>query len=236
MKGKIYRSDPISIQTKRWAAYAAAGAATALGGGHSLEAAIHYSGRLHIPFPPDEFLLKTFQLDQQSNALEFQHNSFGSGRARFNIFGGFSSYGGAFRGQSTVGRFTAYVSRLSLGQNISGGSFKAIGRSYPGIMAGPSGQGQWLSRGIGYIGFRFKTGAGFQYGWARIRMDGSEKNNAFKVLDWAYADVGEPILAGQRSSAEQTPDQAVEQNSLGVLALGAAGLVAWRKSRSRTAR
>ena len=64
----------------------------------------------------------------------------------------------------------------------------------------------------------------------------------FWLVDYAYADPGEPIRAGQTSSDEQAPDQgstdeqAPDQGSLGWLALGAVGLLAWRKSRSRTAR
>jgi hypothetical protein len=207
-------------------AYAAAGAATAVAGTNFAEAAIHYSGRLHVPFPPDEFLQKTFQLDQQSDRLEFVHKSFASGFAGFNVLSGTTNGYVGFRGQ---GHFS--VSKLSFGQNISGGSFIFYATSYPGVMA-VSGRGQWLSPGVGFIGFRFKTDAGIQYGWARVRMGGSEKNNSFKVLDWAYADAGEPIFAGQRSSDEQPPDQAVEQNSLGWLALGAAGLLVWRKHRA----
>jgi MYXO-CTERM domain-containing protein len=56
--------------------------------------------------------------------------------------------------------------------------------------------------------------------------------NAFTVLDYAYADPGEPISAGQRSSDERVPDPA----SLGWLAIGAVGLLAWRNSRSRPGR
>jgi hypothetical protein len=54
----------------------------------------------------------------------------------------------------------------------------------------------------------------------------------FWLVDYAYADPGEPIRAGQTSSNEMVP----EEGSLGWLALGAAGLLAWRKSRSRAAR
>jgi MYXO-CTERM domain-containing protein len=54
----------------------------------------------------------------------------------------------------------------------------------------------------------------------------------FKLVDYAYADPGESIKAGQTSSDEQAPDE----GSLGWLALGAVGLFAWRKSRSLTAR
>jgi len=56
-------------------------------------------------------------------------------------------------------------------------------------------------------------------------MAGTERESGFKVLDYAFADPGEPIFAGQTSSDEQAPDQ----GSLGGVALGAAGLLAWRK-------
>jgi len=58
-----------------------------------------------------------------------------------------------------------------------------------------------------------------------------DPENAFTVLDYAYADPGEPIRAGQRRSTEQIPSE----GSLGGLALGAIGLVAWRKSRPQAA-
>jgi len=93
------------------------------------------------------------------------------------------------------------------------------------------GHAQWTRGGYGYIGFRFNNGAGVQYGWARIRMTGYGRVSAFKLVDYAYADPGESIKAGQTSSDEHAPDQ----GSLGWLALGAVGLLAWRKSRSRTA-
>jgi len=64
------------------------------------------------------------------------------------------------------------------------------------------------------------------------RMAGGGWANAFKLIDYAYADPGEPIRAGQKSSDERAPDQ----GSLGSLAVGAVGLLAWRKSRSRNAR
>jgi MYXO-CTERM domain-containing protein len=59
----------------------------------------------------------------------------------------------------------------------------------------------------------------------------------FWLVDYAYADAGEPIRAGQRSSDEVVPEQsndiAPQEGSLGALALGAAGLLAWRKRRSQ---
>ena len=88
------------------------------------------------------------------------------------------------------------------------------------------GFGQFSQPGIGFIGFAFTNGSGKQYGWARVQMGGREHKNAFKVLDYAYADPGEPIKTGQRSDEPVTG-----MDSLGLLAAGAAGLAAWRKSR-----
>jgi len=118
-----------------------------------------------------------------------------------------------------------YISKLSFGEKISNGNFGTadILTLYGG--------GPWRTKPTqGFIGFRFNNGAGIQYGWARIHMEDRGRTNAFRLLDYAYADPGEPLRAGQLSS----DNDAVKENSLGGLALGAVGLLAWRKSRSRT--
>ena len=102
----------------------------------------------------------------------------------------------------------------------------------------------WIGRfdglGVGYIGFKFNNGSGDQYGWVRIRMEGGLNiNQNFKLIDYAWGDVGDRIRAGQISSDEMVPQESndivPEEGSLGGLALGAAGLLAWRKRRSRKA-
>ena len=104
-------------------------------------------------------------------------------------------------------------------------------------VAGGDLQGQGMHRGIGFIGFRFNNGAGVQYGWARIKMKGGGPAQHFILLDYAYADPGERLTAGQTSEGILSDEQAPDQGSLGGLALGAVGLLAWRKSRkSLTAR
>ena len=71
---------------------------------------------------------------------------------------------------------------------------------------------------------------------------GSPGGYAFKVLDFAYGDPGERITAGEgipRDSEDDqdiSDDQGPDEGSLGGLALGAVGLLAWRKNRSRAAR
>jgi hypothetical protein len=230
MKTNKLRCKPASIPKTRWVAYAAAGAATALAGSQSAEAAIHYSGLLDEKFRPNSH--KTFPLDQPGDSLLFAHHRTACSEADFNIKGIVSA---SIRGSTG---YCLYVSKLSFGQNISSGNFvHTFSGTYRGrgMMAiNPvcfySTGGQWFFGGTGYVGFRFNSGAGIQYGWARVRMEGGLPLS-FKLLAYAYADPGEPITAGQRRSDEQAPDE----GSLGWLAVGAAGLLAWRKSRSRSA-
>jgi LPXTG-motif cell wall-anchored protein len=85
--------------------------------------------------------------------------------------------------------------------------------------------GQFLKRGYGLVGFKFNNGAGDQYGWLRVRMM-DRFNHMVTVIDYAYGDPGDRVLAGQTSG-----DSAPVLESLGGLALGAAGLLAWRRKR-----
>ena len=103
--------------------------------------------------------------------------------------------------------------------------------TFDGFDCGGGNRGQFGEE-IGFIGFKFNNGNGDQYGWARIKLGGFDLDLAYKLLDYAYGDVGDRIKAGQKSSNEMVP----AEGSLGGLALGAAGLLAWRKSRSRATR
>jgi hypothetical protein len=94
---------------------------------------------------------------------------------------------------------------------------------------GGGNRGQFRYAGIGFVGFKFNTLEGVDYGWARVEMRGD--NAEFRLIDYAYGDAGERVRAGQISSNDMVP----EKGSLGGLALGAAGLLAWRSRRSRTA-
>jgi len=224
MKTNKLRSKPTSIAKTRWASYAAAGAATAFIVSNSVEGAIHYSGHLNKLFPPNKDTARKIHLNQPGNFLFFERIA----AAGQDVFAAYGIVSAGFRGFTVSSG--GFVSKLSFGEEISVGYFVRSGAGL-GTMAHAFSQGtQWGDRGTGYVGFRFNNGAGIQYGWARVRMSG-QPENAFRVVDCAYADPGEPIKAGQTSSDEQVPDQ----GSLGGLALGAAGLLAWRKSRTRTA-
>jgi PEP-CTERM motif len=220
---KRLRSKPVSLTNSRWAAYATAGAASALGGIGSAEAQIHYSGPLNVAVPPLESVAHNFALD---NGAQIRFANIGTpsgsqGVALFRIEGAAAS--NMFRGLAQ-GNFR-YPSNLAANALVSGGAFAAMNAAYFATLAYGSfpGLSQFHAAGVGFIGFRFNGGGGMEYGWARVNMDGTSLNG-FTVVDYAWADVGTSIRAGQTTIPEPS--------SLGLLAVGAAGLAFWRKRRS----
>jgi hypothetical protein len=228
---------PAVITNPRWLAYATAGAASAFTCASSAEATIHYSGLINETFDGCRGHTATFQLDQPGDFIRLLADVF----ICFQDYGGGAYFSvGGLAGASFAGRYNScglhgigVVERLVRGELISNRPF-IPGQS--GILAiashcGNGWVGQFDGKGIGFIGFKFNNGSGDQYGWVRIQMQrGDNINQNFQLKDYAYGDVGDRIRAGQKSSNEMVP----EEGSLGWLALGAAGLVAWRKSRSRT--
>jgi len=227
METRLTRHQTAKVPHSRWLAYATATTATTLASSHSLEADIHYSGILNQWFPPRTNTSHKFPLDQHGDSLFFEHAT-NCNVALFSINGIVSA---AFRG--SIG-YSAYVSKLSRGQNIATCGFITGSPGYIAVSDSCLENSQWKG-GTGYIGFRFNNGAGIQYGWARVTIF-AKHANAFRVEAYAYADPGEPLRAGQRSTGEApSEERGVDQGSLGWLALGAVGLLAWRKGRSRRA-
>ena len=157
-----------------------------------------------------------------------------------NIFSGstflqhfYFSIKGVVSGSAREGRIHHWVSDLPSGENVSAGRFYSVaGDPDRGIIF------RFFSDGYfqpyygtrGFIGFRFNTGNGTQYGWARIQTRRDINYRAHEVIkDYAWGDVGDRIRTGQKSSAGNMVDTVTESGSVGLLALGAAGLVAWRK-------
>jgi hypothetical protein len=128
-----------------------------------------------------------------------------------------SAPGAAVRGGGSISRLLPR-NLISAGPFAGGSGFLA---TYWGA------RGQFQAPGQAFIGFKFNTGAGEQYGWVRVRMNGSPENS-FAIVDYAYGDPGEVVKAGQKRSRASSPDL----ESLGGLALGAAGLLAWRRRRA----
>jgi hypothetical protein len=238
MKTKTLRRKAASIAKRRWAAYATAGAASAFTCANSAEGTIHYSGRIGEFFGSGCDRSARFQLDQPGDSIRLRHSlqfcgtgSYG-GTAHFGILG---RAGNAFAGfyNPCPSAHVVSVSKLNRGQLISRRPFIAHNSGLLGGNIGPCntyGVGQFDPGEVGFIGFKFNNGSGDQYGWVRVQFVNTDPiDHDFWLVDYAYADPGEPIRAGQTSSNEMVP----EEGSLGWLALGAAGLLAWRKSRSQ---
>jgi len=241
---KTLRRKSITAPNARWLAYATAGAATALTGTPSAEAEIHYSGTVNFPFPGTNPLSSAYFPLNASGSLFFQHFNIGAeGGARIEIVGPDGRAGDSIGG--LVGSFVQYggfyVSNLPPRVNLSQLRFGAYCRvttsTYSELhcFGGTIGytqrpNGRFRRPGEGFVGFTFDTGAGPQYGWARIKTSGEPKYR-FILHDYAWADPGESIQTGQKRSSRQMAT-VPEHGSLGLLALGAAGLIAWRKGRA----
>jgi hypothetical protein len=222
-------------------AYAVAGLATSSGGAISAEAEIHYSG------------LVNYKFDKESRGWESYVFPLSNGA----VLAGFRYVRGAFDNSATLviggGAFSSgfriyswsfarsVAAALPRGSVVSQGSFNGsgLGRLQDYACEFPT----FLEPGIYGAGFRFNTGAEMQYGWVRIKWGGCSANK-FIVKDYAWGDPGDQIKVGQTQLDEdeaQVAPQAVKkpaaappansQGSLGLLALGALGLRAWRKSR-----
>jgi hypothetical protein len=235
------RQTNLLVSNSRWLAYATASAASAFITANSAEGTIHYSGRINQVFDDCHSDTATFPLDQPGNVFRLRHSlvfcgTLYGGGAYFGVVGqAGASFAGRYNPSCNHANELASVARLERGDLISNRPF-VPGQS--GILAlathdqcGGGFVGQFDGKGVGFIGFKFNNGSGDQYGWVRIQMQRDNIEQVFQLKDYAYGDVGDRIRAGQISSNEMLPDE----GSLGWLALGAAGLLAWRKSRSRTA-
>ena len=211
-----------AINNSRWLAYATAGAASALTCANSAEATIHYSGPINRIINRDIYV--TFQLDQPGDSIRLFDRT---GTASYYGYDWFGAHGRA--GASVAGFYKSYCCakayNLKRGQLISNNPFVPSPDLFGALLAGC--YYCQFEGGIGFIGFKFNNGSGDQYGWVRIQTRPSF-GQKFRLLDFAYGDVGDRIAAGQKRDEPNN----LELGSLGSLALGAVGVLAWRKRRS----
>ena len=231
----IRQVKSLSISETRWLAYATAGVAGAFGLSSSAEAEIHYSGNVSV--------------ELTGNARASLPLSNGASLVFENVFGGstflqdfYLLIKGVISGsarQSFSSATLNWLSNLRPRENVSAGTFGSVaGNPVHGVLISFWSDGSFappeFGRVRGFVGFRFNTGNGTQYGWARIQTRDDNNNHIHDVIkDYAWGDVGDVIRTGQTSSSGNMVNTVTDSGSVGLLALGAAGLVAWRKRRKQ---
>lgn len=240
------REKSTLIKNARWAGYVAAGAATTMMGQEVAQAGIIHVDPIDtvigavIPSSGVATSLAQFDLNGDG-ALDIQFkqenlNPLGQANAFVDVLSNsIAAYGeNLIAGQWYP--YGKYAFNLVPGALLSANSPSYVNSSFPGwlvqygwMASGGLGTGTYSSQfqqaGPGYVGVQFKSVAGTHFGWVRVEMTG-DAYNGITVTDWAYNSTPDaPILVGQ----------VPEPGSLGLLALGGVGVLAWRKKRAQVA-
>jgi len=215
------------ITSGRWTAYMAAAAASTFAGEGSAEAEIHYSGHVAIKLKGNAHA----SLPLSNGASLYFENIGGTTFWQDFNFLMKGAISGSARGDD-FGFGRVFLSNLRPGENVSAGRFYSVtGNPNYGVLISNWSDGEFAPNGgpnQGYVGFRFNTGNGTQYGWARIETRNDSKNRIHDVIkEYAWGDVGDSILTGQKHSLQPANANSV-LGSLSLLAFGARGLDAWR--------
>jgi hypothetical protein len=225
---KNRQTNSLTVSNSRWLGYVTAGAAAVVCSAPCADAEIHYSGLINMEIHGIHSV--AFPLTYGASLLfgvSARHLSYP--RADLLITG---AELGSARAASSSQHVLQFVDKLSRGLPVSTGRFGSIaGISGVGVLRSYSGQGNFDNFGVGSIGFKFDVGKGTQYGWVRIRVEDFPRYK-ITVKDYAWGDVGDSIVTGQeRSPTDEKVSAIPHSGSLGLLALGGAGLQAWRAQR-----
>jgi hypothetical protein len=92
--------------------------------------------------------------------------------------------------------------------------------------------GSWFNTRNGYLALAFSIDGRTHYGWARVSLIEAKRpcRQTVVLISYAYeTEPDRPILTGKTSGTDEADAADRPQATLGALALGSAGLVAWRR-------
>ena len=226
---------------KRVAAYAAAATAASTAATQDVQAAVIYEDIQDVVIQeatPGGGIVAGFDLDNNGSVdFEFGHQLL-SGTFGMAVAGTGENLTGfpnttanqiAANAVTINGDTLFYLRNLSQGTIVDSSltSLSTLGSFNRGYLAYGATSSclscEFSSETDGLLGLSFDANGTTNYGWMRVKIDDGDRNR-MTVLSYAYEDTGAPIAAGS-----ETAVAVPEPGCLGLLALGGAGLMAWRR-------
>jgi hypothetical protein len=139
-----------------------------------------------------------------------------------------------------VGAGPRWAPALPAGQKVGpGGRFAAVGTMEfcnTSLSRGPYSSGPWRNKKDRYLALAISIDGEMHYGWARLSVGMNKPCKVEAVLTgYAYETVaGKPILTGATSDNDKVAGEGHSNLTIGAMALGSAGLVAWRRDEEAT--
>ncbi len=234
-----------AVGVGRWVAYAVAGAATSIGASNEADASHSlYYGSVNATLYGSNATIQIHTLVEVQHGPPFPNSLSFHGLPGTRVIGTLKhvgpvshgyvtfqmnpAYHGQVAGIATNAGFFGYASRLGVGPGLSQRPFIPAGAYNTLAWDSYNGAGvQWNAKETGlyggqhYLGFKYNLGSGVEYGWARLTNVTGAPNDEFILDDYS--------LNSSFVGAVPIP----EPVSLGLLALGATGLLAARAARRR---